>query len=105
MENKHEEAPEAQERVKEEEDPNTDYDYNWWFRVREVVREPLVSYETLCVGTFSLIVQQAEFLATCIAIIIGLGANTQTMVYTQNITSAYSNRNLASSLGATGKQN
>ncbi|TIB67759.1 hypothetical protein E3Q24_04071 [Wallemia mellicola] len=84
LENKHEEADDAQERIEESKDESNENDYNYWFRVREVIREPL-----------------AEFLATCIAILIGLCANTQTMIYTRSITAAYSNVNLAGGLGAT----
>lgn len=52
--------------------------YNFWFKWRENFREPL-----------------AEFLGTCVLVIIGVGSTVQTLVYTNDPTAAYSNLNWA----------
>ncbi|TIA87678.1 hypothetical protein E3P99_03038 [Wallemia hederae] len=63
------------------EDPNEPI-YNYWFNIREYMREPL-----------------AEMLGTCIFMIIGTGASCQTLVYTKSPTAAYTNLNWGYGVG------
>lgn len=72
MHNQWLDTPETQEKYVNPNEPI----HSWWYVVRENFREPL-----------------AEFLASMVFIIIGVGATVQTLVYTQNPTAAYSNLN------------
>ncbi|TIA87234.1 hypothetical protein E3P81_04016 [Wallemia ichthyophaga] len=77
MENKWLDDPIEQEKYENPDEPI----YNFWFNIREYMREPL-----------------AEMLGTCVFMIIGTGASCQTLIYT-NQTAAYTNLNWGFGVG------